>query len=132
MDRPPTPPAGRDQKYACVQQVSHSSRLHQHTTLYRVSQEDVRQSKNKTYQAASKKHYRDGHVLQILDGPCLTPAGKMFEEDIGRAVEKDDERLDELCGGYGRLPRPDHARRGSHIPSPAEFGKTAHPTTESQ
>lgn len=54
----------------------------------------------------------------------------MFEEDICRAIEEDEEGLDEFCGGHSRLRRPDHARGRSQIPSPAEFGKTAHPTTE--
>lgn len=49
-----------------------------------------------SYQATAEEHDGDRDMFEILRSPCTSPGSKMFEEDIGAAVEPDDKGLDEL------------------------------------
>lgn len=49
-----------------------------------------------TYKAAADEEDGDGDVLEVLGTVFSSPVTEMLEEDVGRAVEKDEEALNEL------------------------------------
>lgn len=71
-------------------------------------------------------------MFQILRSPCIAPSGHMFHEDIGAAVEEDDERFSELGGRYGRPPTAYHLLRGLDVPGPSQIRERSHPSTQSE
>ena len=49
-----------------------------------------------TYQTATNKHYSDGDMLEVCSAPLASPTTQVLEEDVGRAIEEDEEAFDEL------------------------------------
>lgn len=78
--------------------------------------------------ATTEEHDRDGDMLEILCSPSLAPGCQVFKPHIGRTVEEDDERFDELGRRHSGLPRADQPNRRLHIPSPSHVGKASHPS----
>lgn len=56
----------------------------------------------------------------------------MFQKDIGRAVEEDDEGFGEFRRGNKGLTRVDDSNRWFDIPGPAILGEATHPAAESK
>lgn len=49
-----------------------------------------------TYQPTTNEHNGDRDVLEVGGAPPPTPMAQVLEEHIGRAIEEDEETLDEL------------------------------------
>lgn len=82
----------------------------------------------KTYHATTDKQDRDRDVLHILSSPSTSPAAKVLKEDVGRAIEEDEEALNKL-GRRSPLLRP---LLGANVPCPAKLAEAARPTTQGE
>ena len=114
-----------------IQQVANSFRFDEHAAL------ETRVSftawwttwVGATHQTATKEHDRDGNMLKVLCSPCISPSGHMLHEDIGTAVEEDDEGLYEFSGWNGSLPLAHFASARLNIPCPPKVGEATHPSS---
>lgn len=82
----------------------------------------------RTYQAPSNEQNCDGDVLHVLGGPVTTPTTEVLHEDIGSAIEEDQEALDKLSGRAPLL----EVLSWSNIPCPAKLSKAASPAAEGE
>lgn len=117
--------------HGCVEKIANTCRLDEHTALKKQVSFCFGKSTGAdrgTYQASSNEQNCDGDVLHVLGGPVSSPTAEVLHEDIGSAIEEDQEALDELSGRaplLGVLP-------WSNIPCPAKLSKAASPATEGE
>ncbi len=69
-------------------------------------------------------------MFEILRSPLMTPSSKMFKEDVGTAIEPDDEGLDEFSRWDTGFPLAHLAAGRLEVPCPAKLGKAPHPTSK--
>ena len=98
-----------------IEEITDSGRLDKHAT-----------------KATTEEHDRDRDMLEILCSPRLAPGCEVFKPHIGRTVEEDNERFDELGRGYSGFASADQPNRRLHVPSPSHLGKASHPSSESE
>lgn len=85
-------------------------------------------SESTTYHAATDKQNCDGDVLHVLSSPGTSPTPEMLKEDVGGAIEEDEEALDKL----GRGPPLLRPLLWANVPCPAKLTKAARPTTQGE
>lgn len=81
-----------------------------------------------THQSAPNEEYGDRNMLHVPCLPLAAPAAHMFQEDVGRAIEKDEGALDELCR---RAPFLVLSSR-TDIPGPTQVAKATGPSAQSK
>lgn len=115
-----------------VQKVANPFRLDEHATLGRrsASLTDGWEAEGATYQTAAEEHDRDGDMLKILSDPFTTPGSEMLKEDIGRAVDEDDEGLYEFSRRERGIPLAHFAAARLNVPCPPKVGKASHPSSQ--
>lgn len=81
-----------------------------------------------THQPAANEEDCDGDVLHIPGLPFASPTAEVLEEDVSRAVEKDQSTFDE----FSRRPPFLSRSLWTNIPCPTHFGEAARPTAKGE
>ena len=85
-----------------------------------------------THQSTTEEHDRNGDMLEILRSPCTAPGSEVLEEDVGTAVQPDDERLHKFGRRNRRFPLADLASVRLDVPCPTQVCKATHPSSKGQ